>query len=340
MESNGGGCLSYAAIRRNPTSRGAAVAEHRAIACQQLSRSGGTVMKCTGFCILTALSAFVLAGAARAESDAEYANPGPASASAVARAPEQAKPKPRPAVRAAMFAPAAAANAKRMSAQQREERRFLKEAAAGSRFEAEAARMALGKSSDPGVRSLAATLINYHASANNELLHMLHGRGMAAPMLANDQRKVLNRLGKLHGTRFDREFVEQVALKHQQEDVKIYEKASLVVQEPRLRAWIIRTLPTLRYHLATAERIAPADIKLARPAADAQAAAATGNRLVGRASAATRSMGAGPEPRGGGLQSGGLQFGGTQSGGMVFGGAAQLGITRPIAARPSESSNR
>jgi putative membrane protein len=237
-----------------------------------------------------------------------------------------------------MFAPAAAANAKRLSAQQREERQFLKEAAAASRFEAEASRMALGKSSDPAVRSFAATLINHHATVNIELLHMLQGRGMAAPMLGNDQRKVLNRLAKLHGAKFDRLFLEEVALKHQQEDVQVYEKASLDAKEPRLKAWINRALPTLRYHLATAERIAPADARLARTAVGTSSVAATGNRSISRASAATRSMGSGPAP--GGMQSQSLQFGGTPSGAMEFGGAAQLGVTRPIAARPSESNTR
>jgi predicted outer membrane protein len=267
-------------------------------------------MNCTSFCVLASASAFMMAGAVRAETVAEYANPSPMSAPirTLGAGNEPAKAKPRPAVRAAMFAPAAAANAKRLTGEQREERRFLKEAAANSRFEAEASRMALGKSNDPGVRSFAATLINYQASANNELLHMLHGRGMAAPMLANDQRKVLNRLAKLHGSRFDREFLREVALKNQQEDVQAYEKASFVARDPRLKAWIDRTLPTLRYHLASAERIAPADVKLARGVAAHSAAT---NQLVSRASVATQSMGAAPT-----------------AAGMQFGGAAQLGASR------------
>jgi predicted outer membrane protein len=302
------------------------------------SRAGGdrgTVMKSTSFCVLAALSALALAGAVRAESEAEYANPAPGSGfrqPSLDRSAEPAKPKPRIAPRPALFAPAAAANAMRMAPQEREERHFLKEAAATSRFEAEAARIALGKSNDAGVRSIAATLINHHASANNELLHMLHARGMAAPMLANDQRKILNRLAKMQGARFDRGFLEDVALKSQQGDVQLYEKASLAARDPRLKAWIDRTLPTLRYQLATAERLASADMRLARAAGTPQAA--TSERFVSRASMATRSMGAAPAP------SAGAAAGGMQFGGLEFGGSAQLGVTRPVAARPTESSNR
>jgi predicted outer membrane protein len=294
-------------------------------------------MKCASFCVFTALSAFLLAGVARAETEAEYAHPQAGSSwSPPAAAVDRPQPKPIAKPRPPVFAPAAAANAKRMSAQQREERRFLKEAAASSRFEAEASRMALGKSSDPAVRSLAATLINHHGVVNNELLHMLHGRGMAAPMLGNDQRKVLNRLAKLHGAKFDRVFLEEVALRHQQEGVELYEKASLEAKEPRLRAWINRTLPTLRYHVSTAERIAPADLKLARGASRSGAA---GNRVSAGAGAATRRMGSGPAPTTD-AQSHTLQFGGARGGAMEFGGAAQLGVTRPIAARPNESNSR
>ncbi|MES3002998.1 MAG: DUF4142 domain-containing protein [Pseudomonadota bacterium] len=157
------------------------------------------------------------------------------------------------------FAPNAAASLsdRRMTPEQRDEWRFLKEAAGASRFETEAARIALAKSTHPGVRTYASALIDHNTAAASELQHMLQMRGMAPPMLANDQRKTLNRLAKLRGPKFDREFVQAVALKHQRMDVMGFERASLVTREPQLKAWIDRSLPALRYHLATGERLAP-----------------------------------------------------------------------------------
>jgi len=223
----------------------------------------------------------------------------------------------------AMFAPAAAATARRLTPQQRDEWRFLKDAAATSRFESEAAHLALARSSDPGVRSFAATLINHHSTAGNELLYMLHVRGMAPPMLANDQRKTLNRLGKLQGGKFDREFMAEVGLRYQQDDVQYFEKARLVAGEPALKAWIDRNLPTLRYHLATAERLAPADLRFAKLAPPAKLAA---GHDAARASMATRSMGAAPAPE-------------SMKGGFLQLGGAPGGIS-PLAARPIESNIR
>jgi putative membrane protein len=212
-------------------------------------------------------------------------------------------------VNPALFAPAAAVNSKRMSEQQREEWRFLKETAAGGRFDAEASRLALAKSGNAGVRSFAATLINHYTSISNELVYLLHVRGMAPPMLGNDQRKALNRLARLHGAKFDREFIEAVGLKNQQEDVQAFERARLATRDPQLKAWIERMLPTLRYHMTAAERLAPHDSRLLRgapaasaePAFDTRQAVAqplTADPFVSRASLATRSMGGAPAPLG------------------------------------------
>jgi putative membrane protein len=202
-------------------------------------------------------------------------------------------PRPRP-VNPALFAPASAIAIKPMPVEQRDERRFLKDAAAAARFESEASRLALAKSSHAGVRSLATTLITHNTATSNELLHMLHVRGMAAPMLANDQRKILNRLAKLQGAKFDREFLEELGLKSQQENVHLFERASLTARDPQLKAWIDRTLPTLRHHLTTAERLAPPAARMARTGAAVQSP--TKDPFVSRASLATRSMGGGSVP--------------------------------------------
>ena len=254
--------------------------------------------------VVAAIAAMAGAGAARAETGEDSSAPAAQQSAPAAAmpAPGSARPAPRP----AMFAPAAAANTKPLTAQQREEWRFLKEAAASSRFEADASRLALTHSEDPRVRSLATMLINHHASSGNELLHLLHGRGMAPPMMRNDQRKTLNRLARLQGRKFDREFVEQVGLRYQQEDVRVYEKAGLAATDPALKAWIERKLPTLRYNLMAATRIAPSDMKLARtrpgmtanePKFIRQSATSDGaappSRFVSRASLSTQSMGAG-----------------------------------------------
>ncbi|HUR88398.1 MAG TPA: DUF4142 domain-containing protein [Ramlibacter sp.] len=166
--------------------------------------------------------------------------------------------------RPAMFAAASAPFVRRLTPEQRDEWRFLKEAAAAGRFEHDASKLALAKSGDPHLRSLAAALMTQQASSLQALQHMLQVRNMAPPMLANDQRKALNRLGKLQGAKFDREWMESVAVRSQQDNLQAYEKAAGTAQNAQLRGWIERTLPAMRYQFASAERIVTGGTKFAR----------------------------------------------------------------------------
>jgi len=163
--------------------------------------------------------------------------------------------------RPVMYAPSSALSARRLSAEQRDEWRFLKEAAAFNRFETESSRLAMAKAQSPAVKAFAESMVDQHAATSNMLQHMLHVRSITAPMLDNGQRKTLNRLSKLQGRKFDREYVEQVVMS-QQQSVAIYERGSITVREPALKGWIDHTLPTLQSQLASAEQIAlPAEPK-------------------------------------------------------------------------------
>jgi len=170
-------------------------------------------MKCFSLCLIGA-ACVLFAGSAVASTGGEPAGAKPPARSASAQP------------RAVIFAAASAPFARRLTAEQREEWRFLKDAAAESRFESDAARMALAKSADPNVRSLAATLVNHHAGMQVPLQQMLHARNIAPPMLSNDQRKALTHLAKLHGAKFDREWMDAVGLRSQLEGVQAFEKAA------------------------------------------------------------------------------------------------------------------
>lgn len=169
----------------------------------------------------------------------------------------------RAAARPGMFAAASAPFARRQAPELRDEWRFLKDTAAAGEYGGEAARLALAKSGDPQVRTLAATLMNHHASTQAAVQQMLNTRRMARPMLSGEQRKSLNHLAKLHGAKFDREWLETVGLRSQQDDVAAFERAAASVRDPALRSWIARTLPTMRYQLASAERVVTGGTKFA-----------------------------------------------------------------------------
>lgn len=195
-----------------------------------------------------------------------------------------------PVVRAPLFAAASVAMARRLAPEQLFERAFLKDAAANTRFEFEAARMALGKTTSPEVRAFANTLVSHHLSVTPVLQHMLHARGMAAPMLANGHRKSLNRLDKITGRKFDQEFMTVVGLKAQQDDVQLFERASVAVKDVNLKAWVDKTIPSLKSNLASAEDVPVPGLKMAKSPGHSVIAFRPGQ---GQAPA-TQVMGAGP----------------------------------------------
>jgi putative membrane protein len=258
---------------------------------------GSVGMKYVKVCVVAAAVLLLWAGVARAEREPGYASPGPDGV-------PRPQPKPSAAPRPGTFAAASIPNVKRMSAEQREERYFLREAAAAGRFESEASRLALAKSQDPRVRAYATALIEHHTAAGTALQYMLQGRGMAPPMIGNAERKTLNRLAKLNGKKFDREYIEQVGLKHYPDDVQLYESAALSVADPMLKAWISNTLPTLRFHYESAERMVSSDVKLAKgpvrranpimPARQPALQPTTRNEPLPPGERPAQSMGAGP----------------------------------------------
>jgi putative membrane protein len=64
----------------------------------------------------------------------------------------------------------------------------------------------------------------------------------------------MKKLHSLSGTDFDREYV-SLAAKHHQKSVQNFEQASKTVEDQELKAWIEKTLPTLKEHLQTAQSL-------------------------------------------------------------------------------------
>lgn len=151
----------------------------------------------------------------------------------------------------------------------RGDRKFIQDAAEGGMFEVEAGQLAAAKSSDDQVKSFANTLVEQHKAANTELTQLANSKGVELPAApSHGERRKVEKLGKLSGSKFDNEFV-KTAIKDHEKDIKKFQKASGKVKDPDLKAWIDKTLPTLREHLAKAEAL---------PEAGKKSSAAMGNR--------------------------------------------------------------
>ena len=138
----------------------------------------------------------------------------------------------------------------------RSDRKFIENAAKGGLFEVQVAKLAESKASDPAVKDFAKMLADQHTNANNELTQLANSKGVELPAGPGFmQRHSVNSLAKRSGADFDKHFVSEVGIKDHQKDIKDFEKTAKDVKDPDLKAFIDKTLPTLREHLAQAQKL-------------------------------------------------------------------------------------
>lgn len=146
----------------------------------------------------------------------------------------------------------------------RGDRKFIEAAAGSGMFEVQASQLASSKATDAAVKSYASMLVDHHTAANNELVKIANARGVELPAAPKRSlRSDIEKMGKKSGADFDREFVREVGIKAHEKDIKLFEKASKDVKDAELKAFVDKTLPTLRDHLAQAQKLPQAGKKSA-----------------------------------------------------------------------------
>lgn len=138
----------------------------------------------------------------------------------------------------------------------RGDRKFIEDAANSGMFEVQVAQLAASKATDANVKSFASMLVDHHTAANNELVKIANAKGVELPAAPKRAlRRDIEKLGKKNGAEFDRDFVRNVGLKAHEKDIKLFEKAGKDVKDPDLKAFVDKTLPVLREHLAAAQKL-------------------------------------------------------------------------------------
>lgn len=138
-----------------------------------------------------------------------------------------------------------------------DDRAFLKRTAADGQFEIDAPRLAERQAASPAVKQYAVMLVAQHTKSRAELLAL--ARDKSVPMddgPPDGRRGDMEALAKLQGRDFERSYVEQVGLKAHRADITRFETAARTAHDPELKAWAAKTLPSLKQHLAAAEKLA------------------------------------------------------------------------------------
>ena len=133
---------------------------------------------------------------------------------------------------------------------------FVKKAAGSGLFEVREGQLALGMAGSPDVRQFAQRIVNDHTRANQELLALVSRKGWTMPRaMSNEEVDMFNRLARVQRAEFDKSYVDQQTKAHEQA-VELFDRASKECQDPDLKAWAAKMLPTLREHLELARKLA------------------------------------------------------------------------------------
>jgi len=134
---------------------------------------------------------------------------------------------------------------------------FVSNVAMDGMGEVELGRLAAQKAKSPDVKRFAQRMVTDHSKANAELKQLVSNiGGMSVPASINDQQKAeRDRLAKLSGDEFDREYMRLMTAGHDKA-VSAFQEEADNGSNPEIKQWATKTLPTLKEHQALAKDIA------------------------------------------------------------------------------------
>ena len=137
-----------------------------------------------------------------------------------------------------------------------EDKGFAQKAATGGQAEVALGNLALQKASSPKVKEFAQRMVTDHTNANQELQQIAGKKDLDLPtMVPTEAQEEQDKLSKLSGAAFDKEYIRYEVQDHQQ-DVQEFQKASSEVSDSELKQFATQTLPIIQEHLKMAQQLA------------------------------------------------------------------------------------
>jgi putative membrane protein len=132
------------------------------------------------------------------------------------------------------------------------EQEFLSNAARGGMFEVQMGNLATQKGTSNEVKQFGERLSTDHGALGQRLQQLSSNLNFTPPQdLKPEQQSAVNRLEKLSGKAFDREFVKTMIGDHER-TISAFERAESQATNPNIKQFASEALPTLRDHLRMA----------------------------------------------------------------------------------------
>ena len=126
---------------------------------------------------------------------------------------------------------------------------FINTAAPGGMAEVELGKMAASKAQNAEVKAFGQKMVEDHSKAGEELKQLAAQKKVKlSPDLLPAHKQLMEKLSKLSGADFDKEYVAAMVEAHEK-DVAAFENVSKTAADADVKAFATKTLPTLKMHL-------------------------------------------------------------------------------------------
>jgi putative membrane protein len=132
---------------------------------------------------------------------------------------------------------------------------FAKKAASGGMSEVKLGQLAEDKGTNPAVKEFGQRMVTDHSKANDELKSIASQENVNLPSAPSKMDEAeYARLSKLSGKEFDDAYAKMMVSDHEK-DIAEFRKESTSGQDPELKSFASKTLPTLESHLQQAKQM-------------------------------------------------------------------------------------
>jgi putative membrane protein len=128
------------------------------------------------------------------------------------------------------------------------DQKFINAATSSGMFEVKSSELAEDRATNDNVKKFAKEMVNDHKKADKELMDILGKKGISAPKMREQDQANLDKLSKLKGGDFDRQYGVMQLAGHK-EAVALFEEEAKNGKDADLKAFAEKALPTLREHL-------------------------------------------------------------------------------------------
>lgn len=135
------------------------------------------------------------------------------------------------------------------------DKEFVTKAAQSGLMEVQLGQLASEKASSQDVKDFGKRMVADHGKANEELKKLAQKKQMTIPTsLDKKYQEKVDKVRNLSGGEFDKKYMHLMVKAHTK-DVAQFQAASKDVKDPDLKAWVVKTLPTLEQHLKQAKAL-------------------------------------------------------------------------------------